>query len=75
MRWHGLLDRFAWVGAWSLIVGVFVVELLQLRQLRWVRRRLAEVSREASTGGRTAALPEMRFDDRDETHQGGARYD
>jgi hypothetical protein len=70
---QGVLNRVGWMGAWSLLAGALAVELFQTRRLR---RRVEELSSEVAAGGIAAeAVPETRFEDRDEAHQSGARYD
>ena len=69
----GALNRVGWMGAWSLLAGALAVEAFQSRKLR---RRVEELSSEVAGGGSAAeTVPETRFDDRDEAHQSGARYD
>ena len=73
MRWQGARDLIRWIGTWSILGGALAVELLRVRRLR---RQVAELSGEVVAGGRGAeSVPETRFDDRDEAHKGGARYD
>ncbi len=73
MGWLGALSRVGSIGAWSLLAGALALKLFQSRRLR---RRVKELSREAAVGARAAeAVPETRFEDRDEAHRGGARYD
>lgn len=73
MRWQGAQDLIRRIGTWSILGGALVVELLQVRRLR---RQVAELSNDVAAGGRGAeSVPETRFDDRDETHKSGARYD
>jgi hypothetical protein len=73
MSRQGVLNRAGWMGAWSLLAGVLAVEAFRARRLR---RRVEELSSEVAADGRAAeAVPETRFDDRDEAHRSGARYD
>lgn len=73
MSRQGILNRMGWMGVWSLLAGALAVEAFRARRLR---RRVEELSSEVAAGESVAeAVPETRFDDRDETHQGGARYD
>ena len=73
MSQQGVLNRVGWMGAWSLLAGALAIEAFRTSRLR---RRVEELSSEVAAGGSAAeAMPETRFDDRDEAHQGGARYD
>ncbi len=70
MGWLGALGRIGSIGAWSLLAGALALKLLQSRRLR---RRVKEPFTEAARAAE--AVPETRFEDRDEAHRGGARYD
>lgn len=75
MRWQSARNLIRRIGTWSLLGAgaALAVELLRIRRLR---RQAADLSSDAAAGGRgTESVPETRFQERDETHKSGARYD
>jgi len=67
------LGRLLLCGAWLVLAGTLIAELVKPRR---PRQRTAALSAAMAAGTRTdEAAPESRFEDRDELHQGGAKYD